>query len=182
MCDPLTLTAAAGAGAAATGGATAATAGLTLGQLALTAGTLVSSVGTLAAGAAQSAASRDMARQEEAAAATERALGAVEDQRTRDRMRVFMARRSAQLAGRGVQLDSPTAVALADDAARELSFASQSTRSRTAARFDTLTASARQNRALAGRQLFGGAVGAAGGLLTRAPELWPDLADVRVLG
>jgi hypothetical protein len=95
-------------------------------------------------------------------------------------MRSEIGRMMAQMAANGVQLDSPSALALGEKAAREMSFASQSARSVSGARVATLSASARQSRALATSSLIAGGVGAAGAVLTDAPDLWPALADKKV--
>ncbi|WP_143103371.1 hypothetical protein [Albimonas pacifica] len=180
-----------GTGAAAAGAATAATAaaaaapaaaaGWSLGQLALTAGSLISAGGALYSGYQQSQQAEAYAKAQEQQAETERMLGAIEDQRVRERMRAELGRMQAGLAARGVTLGSPSSLALADRAARETSFASQEARSRSGARVGTLTASARQSRALGGAALLKGGIGAAGSLLTAAPELWPELSARRVL-
>ena len=113
--------------------------------------------------------------------AMERQLSVIEDERTRARMRAAMAQQRAELAGRGVSLDSPTAVLLGRQAAEEMSFASQSVRSRGAARTAELGAESRAWSARAGSALFGGRLSAAATMLDRAPTLWPGLSDRRLL-
>ncbi|MEM9782738.1 MAG: hypothetical protein AAF899_09700 [Pseudomonadota bacterium] len=165
---------------AGTAGATAA-GGLTLGQLALAGGTALAGVGSIVGGVQANQQQAEHARQLEERARVETMLGSVEDKRTRDAMRAEYGRMVAQLAGRGVQLDSPAALALGARAARETSVASQDVRSRAGARRDTLTAEARRSQALGRSALVQGGLSAAGPLLTAAPDLWPGLADVRVL-
>ncbi|SDW15263.1 hypothetical protein SAMN05444336_101258 [Albimonas donghaensis] len=181
MCGPAVALAALPALATAGGAAaTAATTGLTLGTLATTVGAGLAATGSIASGIQQSQAQNDYAEAQAERAKYETMLGAIEDQRTRERMREELGRTLAQLAGRGVQLDSPSALAIGERAARETSFASQSVRSGAAARAGTLTAEARQSRGLASSALMRGTLSAAGGLLTKAPDLWPGLAETQV--
>ncbi len=106
---------------------------------------------------------------------TEAKLTAVEDSRVRAQMRSQMRKQGAELIARGISLDSPTAVLLGQTAAQEMSFASQEVRSRGAARNTELTASERMYRARASAGLMKGAFDAAGGFLTGAPDVWPEL-------
>ena len=101
----------------------------------------------------------------------------VEEQRTREAFKRSMAEMRLGLAGRGVELSSPSALALADDAAREMTAASQDVRSRSAARADELTAEGRRARAVGANAVMRGTLGAASSVLTAAPDLWPGLAD-----
>ena len=77
----------------------------------------------------------------------------------------------------GVERSSPSALARADDAAREMTAASQDVRSRSAARADELTAEGRRARAVGANAVMRGTLGAASSVLTAAPDLWPGLAD-----
>ncbi|MEE3101712.1 MAG: hypothetical protein VX463_18295, partial [Pseudomonadota bacterium] len=157
-----------------------AAAGISLGSLASTIGAGLATAGSLYGAVQQSRSQSAYADAQAQRAQYETMLGAIEDERTRDRMRQELGRTLAQLAARGVQLDSPSALAIGERAARETSFASQSARSGAAARAGTLTAEARQSRALASSALMRGTINAAGSLLTRAPDLWPGLAETRV--
>ena len=168
----------AAAGGAAAGGAAAG--GFTFGQALSLAGTAASVGGTLYEASATAQAAEANAKYAEREAAMERQLGVIEDERTRARMRSAIARQRAELAGRGVSLDSPTAVLLGRQAAQEMSFASQSARSGASARATQLTAESRAWQARAGGAMFGGRLSAAAGLLERAPTLWPGLADRRM--
>lgn len=170
--------AAAGAGAAAAG---AAGAGLTIGQALSTAGTLIGIGGSLYQASSSAAAARTQARYLEQQSATERQLSVIEDQRTRERMRGALARQRAELAGRGVSLDSPTAVLLGRRAAEELSFASQSVRSGAAARQVEIGAERRGFLARSSQAWLTGGFSAAATALDAAPKIWPGLSGRRVL-
>lgn len=165
------------AGGAAAGSAAAAQGGMTIGSLMSMAGTAASVGGTLMQASASAQAAEANAKYAERQAAFERQLGAIEDERTRARMHSAISRQRAELAGRGVDIGSPTAILLGRQAAQEMSFASQSARSRTAAQTTQLSAEARSWRAKAGASLFGGRLSAASTLLDQAPTLWPGLAD-----
>ena len=158
----------------------AAAGGLTFGQIASYAGLAASVGGSLMQGQAEADAAAMNARLAKRQAGVERALSAVEDQRTRERMRGAIAQQRAELAARGVSLDSPTAVLLGQTAAKELSFASQSVRSGAAARDTELTAESRAWRARGTTALLTGKLSAATSLLSKAPTIWPGLADRRV--
>jgi hypothetical protein len=172
MCVPA-LVAALGAPAAAAAGGTAAAAGIggTLSSI----GALLSVGGALAQGVmgwqAAQAQAQAIAQQRE----TEAALNAVEDQRTRARMESEMRRQAAELAGRGINLASPTSLLLGRSAAQELSFASQAVRSTGYARQAELSAAQKQAKGMAVQSMLSGTVGAASSLLTKAPDLWPGL-------
>lgn len=140
-------------------------------------GAAVTAAGSLYSGVSSYQAGQDAARQQTETARFEMLLGAVEDDRTRARLRGRAGEMRAQLAGRGVQLDSPSSIALAETAARELSFASQSARSGAAARAGELSAAARQSRALARQGLVKGVSNAAGALITASPKVWPSLGQ-----
>lgn len=139
--------------------------------------TVISAGGSLMQGAASQRAANATARQQTEQARVERLLGAVEDDRTRTRMRARAGEMRAQLAARGVQLDSPSAIALAETAAREMSFASQDVRGRSGARVNELGAASRQSRALGRQAMLQGVTNAAGTVLTGGSRLWPSLAS-----
>jgi len=139
------------------------------------------SVLQLAAGAAENRSQQKQASLLEKRAKTEAALSAIEDVRTRERYRAEISRQTAQLATKGVSLDSPTALLLAEDAGREKSFASQEVRARGAARGAELSASARAARARGRLAMFKGGLSAAGTLLEAAPDIWPGLRNDKVL-
>ena len=159
-------TTAAGATAA---GATAAASGLsTMGTVLGVAGSLYSGVSAYQTGKAQAAALKAQAR-------TEQQLNATQDQRTRREFMSQIRQQSAELAARGVNLDSPTAVLLGQTAAQEMSFASQAVRSEGSARQAELSNDQRLARARATQGLITGASNAAGALLSGAPKIWPEL-------
>jgi hypothetical protein len=168
-------------GGAAAGGAAAAGTGITVGSILSTAGALIGAGGALYQGRMESAAADANAKYVEQQRRSEAMLAAVQDERTRERMRGAIAQQRSQLAARGVSLDSPTAVLLGRKAAEEMSFASQSVRSGAAATDAELSAEARMYRGRARTSMLTGQFSAAAGLLSKAPDLWPGLAERRVL-
>lgn len=108
-------------------------------------------------------------------AATEAQLTGVEDARLRDEMRGQIAKQRLQIVGRGVSLDSPSAVLLGQQAAEELSYASQSVRSQGEARQQELKAGATSARASGTLALLKGGFSAAGTFLNDQPTVWPGL-------
>ena len=160
-----------GTAAAGTAAGTAAGAGGFLQGL----GTVLSAGGALYQGIAGARAANEQARALAEQRATEARLTATEDQRTRLKFRQAMRRQFAELASRGVALDSPSVIALGQTAAQELSFASQEVRSRGAARSAELSSSERIARGRARSSLLRGTFSAAGTVLNAAPDLWPEL-------
>jgi hypothetical protein len=158
------------------GGATAAGASAlsTLATIATIGGTLYSGISNYQTGKAQAAAIDNQAT-------TERALTATQDARQRAKMSSAIRQQTAELAARGVQLDSPTAVYLGQTAAQEMSFDSQAIRSGGAARQAELSTQAKLARASATGSLIKGTIGAASQFLTAAPDIWPGLARERQL-
>lgn len=142
-----------------------------------TIGMLVSAGGKIAQGVATNQAAQENAANIREQMATEAQLTAVEDVRLRDQMRAQIGKQRLQLAGRGVNLDSPSAIFLGAQAAAELSYASQSLRSRGAARQAELAAGARASEAKGRMALLTGTLGAAGTVLNAAPDIWPDLYE-----
>lgn len=106
---------------------------------------------------------------------TEAGLTAAQDERVRASMRSQLRRQTAELAARGIDMSSPTAVALAEAGARELSFASQAVRSQGAATDAELTASMRSLTGQRRSQVMTGRLQAGADLLTGARDLWPGL-------
>jgi hypothetical protein len=158
------------------GGAAAGAAG-TLQTLA----TIATIGGTLYSGFATASADRQQAAAYDAQAKTEAQLTATQDQRQRLKMGGAIAQQRAEIAGRGIDMSSPTAVYLGQTAARELSFDSQAIRSEGVARQTELSTQARLSRANATTAMWKGTLGAAGHFLTEAPELWPGLLRERQL-
>lgn len=107
--------------------------------------------------------------------ATEQALYATQDQRQRRKFRSQIGQQTAELAASDISLMSPTALVLASEAGREMSFESQSVRSHGAARSAELSATEANLRAQATESLIGGITSAAGGFLNAAPTVWPGL-------
>lgn len=140
------------------------------------AGTVASAAGTLMAGIGQARAARANADAQRQRAEIEAQQTQLEDRRTRAQFRSDIATQSAELARRGVRLDSPTALLLGQEAARELSLASQDVRHRGSARQAELTLSERVYRREAQLGALRGGLSAAGTVLTAAPDLWPGLS------
>lgn len=163
-------TAAGSTAAAATAGAATAGAG-TLSTI----GTLLSAGGALYQGYSSYRAGKEQAALLSQQAATQAQLNTVQDARTRRQYVSQMRQQQAELAARGVTLDSPTAVALGQSAAQEMSFASQAIRSEGAAQQIELSYARRASRARAVSSLLQGGLSAAGSLLTRSPDVWPSL-------
>ena len=173
-------TAAAGTAAAASaaaGAAGAASAAAGLGTALQIAGTVAGIGGSLLQGqmGAQVAAAQEraIAGQRE----TEMRLAQTEATRTRAQFRTQIAQQTAELAARGVSLNSPTALLLGQAAGRELSFADQAIRAGAQARDIELAAAQGNARAERRASVIRGVTTAAGTLLTAAPQLWPELGQ-----
>ncbi|HMO07023.1 MAG TPA: hypothetical protein PKD10_05165, partial [Paracoccaceae bacterium] len=174
MCLPGLFAALGGAGAAgATAAGATAGAGLTTAQVLTNIGTVIGAGGALIQGVQAARSVREQSAALAQQAATERQLTAVQDQRTRARFMTAIRQQAAELAGRGVTLDSPTAVLLGQTAAQELAFESQAVRATGDARQRELSAAQRQLRAQRASGLMKGVFGAAETVLTAAPDLWP---------
>lgn len=156
-------------GAAAAGGATAAASTLT------TLGTIVSVGGSLLSGIQRAQAAKAEGQAIAQQAETEARISATQDQRERQQFMAAIAKQRAELAARGVSLDSVTAIALGQTAAQEMAFQSQATRQGGAARTAELSSAARAKRYERTGSVLRGVFSAADGLLTAAPDLWPSL-------
>lgn len=178
MCIPAALSflswAGPGAGVATAGGATA-TAATASGFLS-TLGTIVGVGGSLMQGIQSRNAYKAQAAAIEEQKKTEARLTATEDQRTRMQYRSAMRKQVAELAARGITLDSPSVIALGQSAAQEMSFASQSVRSKGQATQRELSDTQRIALNRANSSILKGTFSAAGTLLNAAPDLWPELA------
>jgi len=178
MCEIVTATLATlfagGTAAGATAGAATAAGGGLAGTLS-TLGTLVSVGGALAQGISAKRAGAAQAQAIETQRKQEAMLNSVEDQRTRAQFASQIRQQSAQIAERGFSLDSPTAIFLGQNAAKELAFASQSVRQTGAARSSELSNAARAGRARGMQGLLKGGFSAAGRLLNAVPDAWPEL-------
>jgi hypothetical protein len=174
MCDFLItpLVAAFGGGATAAG----ATAGAaTFGQTLTTIGSLVGIGGSIYSGFAAAAEAKAQAKAIGAQRDAEAKMTAIQDQRTRAQFMSATRRQAAELAARGVALDSPTAVLLGRSAAQEMSYASQGVRQGGDAKQIELTATQRALKARGTIAMLGGFTTAADRLLTASPVLWPEL-------
>lgn len=182
MCG-LAALAALGTGAATAGTATAAgaaTAGATIGSVMQGIGTAALVGGSLVQGVQGYQAGRAQAAQLEAQRRTEAQLTTQQDARSRARFAAALRRQTAELAKRGISLDSPTALLLAQQGGQEMAFESQAIRSQGGARMAELSASAQMARARGVSSLLTGTFSAAGGLLNAAPDLWPEIASRRI--
>ena len=174
MCIPAVLTAigtAVGSTTAAGAAAGAATAGSGLASI----GTALAIGGSLFQGIQTYQSSKAQAAALEQQAVNERNLAAVKEQRGRAQFRSAMRKQMAELAARGIAMDSPTAVLLGQTAAQEMAFEGQAIRSEGAARGIELGADARIARGRATSGLLRGTFGAADAFLTGAPKIWPEL-------
>lgn len=169
MCSILAALPAIGAATGATGAAAVATTALQIGGAALAIG------GPIFQGIQANRTAKSQARQIETQRQQELVRNATIDQRQRRQFSSQIATQRAELIARGIQLDSPTAVVLGQNAAQELSFESQATRATGQATDQELSFAARSSRARGTQALLSGGFSAAGELLTRAPDLWPEL-------
>lgn len=174
MCFPAVIAAMGlGGGAAAAGAGAAATTAGTLSTL----GSIVSIGGSLLSGIQGSKAASAQAAAIENQRATERQLNATQDQRQRGQMMTMIAQQRADLAARGVQLDSPTAIALGQSAAQEMSFDSQAIRTTGRARDAELSAEARLAKMRGSSAMLRGVFSGLG-TLVESPDLWPGIAKL----
>ncbi len=179
MCFPAFISALGIGGAGATAAGATVAAGTAGGWL-QTLGTIISVGGSLYQGVAGARAARDQERAIADQRATEANLAAIKDQRERRKFGSLIRLQAAELAARGVQLDSPTAMLLGETAAREMSFQSQATRSEAAARDSELAVAQRGARADRLSSMLKGVFTAADSFLTAAPDLWPGLGERRL--
>ena len=170
MCDPVSLGFLAG-----TAGTTTAAGATGLAATLQGVGTALSIVGTVGSAISANRAAKDTAAQIEEQKKTEAQLTSVRSERSRQKFFGLIADQRAQLAARGVSLDSPTAVFLGQTAAREMSFEAQTIQQGGQATQTELTASQRAVRARGRSALWKGGFSAAGNLLNAAPDLWPEL-------
>lgn len=102
-------------------------------------------------------------------------LNAVQDHRFRQQFGAQIATQRAELAARGIDLGSPSAVYLGQSAARELAFGSAAIRQEGKAQATEMTAQQRALQASGRAALLKGGFSAAGQVLTAAPDMWPEL-------
>ena len=172
MCFPAALGALGGLGAGAAAGATAAAATAGAGVLS-TIGTIVSVGGSLYQAYSGAKAAAEQQSLIEGQKQTEAQLNAVEDQRRRQEFMAAQGQQRAELAARGVSLDSPTAIALGRTVAQEMSFDSQAIRAGGEATQRELTGAQKMAKAQGLSSMLRGTFSAAGTLLNAAPDLWP---------
>jgi hypothetical protein len=116
------------------------------------------------------------ARALRAQATREAELGAVRESQVRREYRQKAGLQRAQIAASGVTLDSLTSLDLGADLATQGFLDAQSARLDSQGRQTQLRNSARLARAEGAADLMRGVTGAAAGVLTAAPKLWPGLA------
>ncbi|WP_432654362.1 hypothetical protein [Pseudooceanicola sp. 200-1SW] len=162
-----------GAGGAAT--AAGSTAAASIAGTMQTIGTVLAIAGPLVQGAQTAAAARANVELIENQKQQQRALDATRADRERRRFQSQIAVQRAELAARGVQLDSATAVLLGQSAAAELSFNDQAIRSGAQATQNELTAEQVNYRAKASQALLRGGLSAAGAWLDRPADEWAEL-------
>lgn len=163
-------TAAGATAAAGTAGAASAAAGLAK------IGTILSVGGSLYSAYQGAKVARDNAARIEEQKKLESQLTAQKENRERFRFRSLMAKQRAELAGRGVQLDSATAVVLGRTAAQEMAFSGQSIRSDGLARQAELSSEQRAWRSRATSSVLRGTLSAAGTVLNSERDRWLELA------
>jgi len=171
MCIPgaeTLLTVMAGGGGAAAGATATATTLQTIGTYLAIGGAVYQGVAGYQAGKAQASAIEDQKK-------TEAELTAVKEHRTRQKFNSEIRRQFAEIAGRGVSLDSPTAVLLGQEAAKELSFEAQSVRAGGQATQVELSSQQRIARSDATMSLISGGFSAAGALVKHGDDTWPGL-------
>lgn len=178
MCNPAFLAPLLGGAGATAAGATAAAgtaaaAGAGIAGTLQTIGTIVSIGGAIAQGIGGLNAANEQAAAIADQRKTEAQLTITEDMRSRQKFMAQIEQQRAELAARGVQLDSVTAVSLGQTAAKEMSFGSQAIRAGGAARDRELSAAQKAAKAQGASSMLKGVFSAAGGLLTAAPDLWP---------
>lgn len=137
---------------------------------------LILSAGTGLYGVAQSA---GIARQNAAFARYEAAqmaeIGKANEMRARDRMSRLIARQRAQLATRGVRLDSVSAQDLGGEAGAEAHIEAQAQRLNTESRVIAKTNEATIYDNTARANMLNGIFGTASRTMGQALELWPEL-------
>lgn len=164
-----------GLGGGAAAGATAAATAGGLAQALQVAGLVASVAGPVIAGQQTKQAAGMQAKAYEQQAEQTSRLRAIEEQRTRRQFGGQIRRQAAQMAARGVSLDSPTALYLGQTAAEEMAFAAQTVRQTGMAEASELSTSAQLARFRGQQAAMTGNFTAAGNLLSGAPEVWPEL-------
>jgi hypothetical protein len=174
----------AGAATAAGAGAAAATAGagLTVGGILQGVGAAAGIAGAIQQNRISRAWERAQTAAIEAQATTEAQLTATEDQRRRQVFTRAIRQQTAELAARGVSLDSPTAMLLGQTAAQELSFESQAVRATGQARQQELRGAVQAVGVQARSDRLKTTAGAVGSVLQSASTIWPGLSDTRIGG
>jgi hypothetical protein len=173
------LAASLGIGGATAAGATAAASGLSFGTILSGIGTAVSVVGALKQAKAAGQAASEQVAQLAVQKTAEANLAATEEQRHRQQFQRAQAQQRAELAARGVSLDSPTAILLGQTLAQEMSFDAQAVRSGGVARQQELTGAQRVALATGTSARMRGRYSAAASLLSGGVDLWKNFAPDR---
>lgn len=126
-------------------------------------------------GAQTQSAANDRAAAVEDQKAHEAGLYATQELRARHKFDTAIADQAAQITAAGFQADSPTAILLARDAAKEKIFEATSIRSYGQASAAELTATERSLRAQGQDAMISGVFNAAGAVINGAPQVWPEL-------
>lgn len=124
---------------------------------------------------AQQREAQENARLRREQAEHEEKLNAMQDLRERQSFTSQIRQQAAELVGRGVSLDSPTAIYLAQAAGAELAFQSQAIRAGGASALAELNSHARAYDAQARTARVTGNLSAASGLLSDAFQIWSVL-------
>lgn len=142
---------------------------------AMVAGTALSAGGQIVGGIQSRNIANANARMMRAEAAREAQLGALRESQVRRDFRQKAGLQRAQIAASGVTLDSLTSLDLGADLATQGFLDAQSARLDSQGRQTQLRNSARLARAEGAAYLLRGVTGAAAGVLSAAPKLWPGL-------
>lgn len=175
MCFLAGLAGLAGAGTAAAGAGAAAAAGSGLASALQIAGLALSVIGPIQQGRAAQSAANAQAKAMDQQKRDQLRLNSIEEQRTRRQFALQTRQQAAQLAARGVSLDSPTALFLGQTAAEEMVFAGQSVRQGGLSEAAELSTAARLTRYRGALNAMEGRYTAVGNFITGAPKVWPSL-------
>ncbi|WP_010140404.1 hypothetical protein [Oceanicola sp. S124] len=177
MCDFIItpLVTALGAGGAATAAGSTAAAATSFASTMQTIGSVLAIAGPVVQGMQVASAAKANVKLVENQKRHQAALDATKADRERRRFQSQLAQQRAELASRGVQLDSATAVLLGQSAAAEMSFNDQAIRSGAQATQAELSAEQVNYRAKASQALLRGGLSAAGAWLDRPADEWAEL-------
>lgn len=115
------------------------------------------------------------ARMAQIEADQQRDIGRIEEMNARTRMDALISRQAGQLAARGIQLDSASALDLAEAAGREKFMEAQAARFNRESRATSLENESSLSSSYAGGAILGGASRAGATFMNAAPTIWPGL-------